>query len=87
MPRLQLDISDEGLEEIEFLMRETGTPTKREFVNSALALIEWTIRQRQQGYTLSAVNKADGIYRELEMPILDEAGLRAEYRRRDAKAE
>lgn len=77
MARFQLEISEEGIEEIETLMEETGTPTKREFVNNALSLLKWAIRQRERGYSIAAVNEAEGVYRELEMPILDHAALKA----------
>ncbi len=77
MARFQLDLSAEGLEEIEVLMEETDTPTKREYVNSALTLLKWAIRHRQKGSTIAAVSQDDGVYRELEMPILDHASVRA----------
>lgn len=73
MARFQLDISEEGLEEIEALMEQTRTPTKREYVNNALTLLKWAVRQRARGNSIAAVNEAEGVYRELEMPILDRA--------------
>ena len=72
MARFQLDMSDTRLKEIEGLMALTNTATKKEFVNSAITLLKWAIRQRQLGYSVASYNDGTGQIKELAMPILDD---------------
>lgn len=86
MPRFQLDISEEDLQEIEAMMEKTGVSTKKEFINNAVTLLNWAIRQREQGNSIAAIDEAADIYRDLEMPILSkvkpDAGKRPAARRK-----
>ena len=75
MARFQLDIPEPRLREIETLMQETGTGTKKELVNNAITLLQWAVRQRQRGRMVCAVDEATDRLTELGMPILDRAAL------------
>ena len=72
MARFQLDISDTRLKEIEVLMELTNTATKKEFINSAITLLKWGIRQRQLGGSIASYNDRTDHIKELAMPILDD---------------
>ena len=72
MARFQLDISDKRLKEIEALMELTNPATKKEFVNSAITLLKWSIRQRQLGCSIASYNDSTDHIKELAMPILDD---------------
>lgn len=71
MARFQLDIPQDKIDEIEQLMAATHTPTKKAFVNNAITLLKWAIRQRQNGYLVTSYDEERDRLRELEMPILD----------------
>ena len=71
MARFQLDISDDRLKEIEELMALTNTATKKEFVNCAITLLKWAIRQRQLGKSVASYDDQTDKIKELAMPILD----------------
>jgi len=58
------------LREIEKLMLDTDTSTKKDLINNAITLLKWAVRQRQQGRVLCSYSESGGILRELEMPIL-----------------
>lgn len=68
--RLQFEIDEEWLNELEQLRNLGGLRTKKELLNNALTLLRWAVKQRQNGRTIVSVS-ADGSERELEMPYLE----------------
>lgn len=68
--RLQIEIDEAQMKELEKLAELSGVRTKKDLLNNALTLLKWAARQRMQGYAIQAVH-ADGIVKELEMPLLD----------------
>lgn len=79
LARFQLEISEESLEEIEALVAKTGTSTKKEFINYAITLLKWAIKQSESGNIIASINEKEGRYKELEMPILDHVRPRQPY--------
>ena len=71
--RLQFDLPKYRVREIDELMRLTDTPTRKDYVNNALTLLEWAIKQRLSGRIVASIDEAKQQYRELEMPILSNA--------------
>jgi putative intracellular protease/amidase len=69
--RIQFDLPDSKVEELEKLMLAAGIHTKRELFNNALSLLEWAIRQRKEGRVIASINESSKSYRELSTPILD----------------
>jgi hypothetical protein len=69
--RIQFDLPDTKIEELDKLMREGGIKTRRELFNNALSLLEWAIKQREDMRIIAAIDEESGSYRELSMPILD----------------
>ena len=57
MPRLQIDVTDAQVEELERVMKECGISTKKELINNALTLLEWAIRERKRGRIIAAIDE------------------------------
>lgn len=76
MARLQFDLNDERLKELDRLMQDCGIGTRKELFDNALTLFEWAVREVQGGHTIAAVNEAQKRYRELQMPALNRAAPR-----------
>jgi hypothetical protein len=70
--RLQIDFDSRKMREIESLMERAGIATKKEFVNWALTLLKWAIKERSAGRIIASVDERNDSYKELEMPILSE---------------
>jgi hypothetical protein len=73
MKRIQFDLPNERLEELEQLRLECGLATKKDLFNSALTLFAWAVRQRREGRTVASLDERNNSYRELEMPALEAA--------------
>ena len=70
MIRLQFELSEDKVRELEALMKRTGVKTKTDFINNALTLLEWVIKEREAGRKIASVDDEQKSYRELVMPIL-----------------
>ena len=71
--RIQFEMPEEKVNEIQNMMDEAGVKTRREFFNNALSLLAWAIRERQTGRTIASINESEQKYKELYMPILENA--------------
>ena len=70
--RLQIELDEGRINEIETLMREGRASTKKEFINAALTLLEWAMKERKAGRIIASVDEKKDSYKELVMPILSE---------------
>lgn len=73
MARFQMEISQEGLNDIEALVEKSGLSSKREFMNNAITLLKWAIRESEKGHKIFSYDEQKSLYRELQMPVLNEA--------------
>jgi hypothetical protein len=71
--RIQFEMPEEKVKEIEDMMAEAGVKTRRDFFNNALSLLAWAIRERQTGRTIASMDESEQRYKELYMPILENA--------------
>lgn len=71
--RVQLDFDEQGAQLLEMLKQKTNSRTQRELFNNALTLLDWAIRQREQGYSIAAIDEAKQVFKELQMPALEYA--------------
>jgi hypothetical protein len=69
--RLQIEIDEAQMRELESLAELSGVRTKKDLLNNALTLLKWAARQRMEGYSIQSVNQSEGIVKELEMPLLE----------------
>ena len=67
--RIQFEISDNRLKELEALMDTVGVTTKKELLNNALTLLEWAIEEERKGHIIASLDERAKKYRELVMPI------------------
>ena len=68
--RLQFEIDEGWLQELEELRRLGGLRRKKDLLNNALTLLRWAVKQRLNGRTIVSVGQDDS-ERELEMPYLE----------------
>ena len=67
--RIQFELPENRLEELEKLMKKAGILTKKELLNNALSLFEWVVQERERGHTIASVDEEEKRYRELVMPV------------------
>jgi hypothetical protein len=71
--RIQFEISNNRLKELEALMDAAGVNTKKELLNNALTLLEWAIEEERKGRIIASLDEQTKKYRELVMPIFRSA--------------
>ena len=71
MIRIQLDMPDERVKELDALMEITGSVTRKELFNNALTLLEWAVKEKKQGRSIASVDEQDKKLKELIMPALE----------------
>ena len=69
--RLQVEIDQAHMEEIEELLRLGGLKTKRELLNNALTLLKWAVREKAKGNSICSASPNGLIQKELELPFLE----------------
>lgn len=77
MQRVQFDIPEDRLAELQKLMDLCGIETRKDLFNNALTLLQWAVRESTQGRTIASVGADEKSYRELQMPILLNASRQA----------
>ena len=70
--RLQVELDEEKMKELEQLMEEGKARTKKDFINAALTLLKWAMREKRAGRIIASVDEKKDTYKEIEMPILSE---------------
>jgi hypothetical protein len=78
--RLQIDLDESRMKELETLMGEGGVKTKKELFNAALTLLRWAMKERKAGRIIASVDEEKETIKELEMPILSEVKPNSEAR-------
>lgn len=68
--RLQFEMPQDKLIELDRLVAETGASTRKEYVNSALTLFKWAIREIQEGKAIASIDANEKVT-ELAMPLLE----------------
>lgn len=71
--RIQLDLPEEKVQELNEVMQHGGMTTRKDLFNNALTLLAWAIRERKKGRVIASVNEHEGSYKELIMPVLSVA--------------
>jgi metal-responsive CopG/Arc/MetJ family transcriptional regulator len=67
--RIQLDLPEERVQELDELMREINMTTRKDLFNTALTLLVWVINERKEDRIIASLDKKDDSYRELVMPF------------------
>jgi metal-responsive CopG/Arc/MetJ family transcriptional regulator len=71
MVRIQLDMPDERVKELDALMETTGASTRKELFNNALTLFEWAVKEKKHGRMIASVDEQANHMKELLMPALE----------------
>lgn len=75
--RVQLDLTEDRIRELEQLMVKTGVSTRKDVFENALALFEWAVTQAERGRTFGAWDEESETFHEVLMPAL--ASVRKKY--------
>jgi hypothetical protein len=68
MKRLQFELSEKRIEELDSLVEQTGLKTRVQLINTAITLFEWAVREREAGRIIASMDEGQGRYKEIEMP-------------------
>jgi hypothetical protein len=71
--RIQIELPEDRVRELETLMEQTGTNTKKDLLNNALTLFEWAVNERRAGRIIASVDEHEKRYKEVVMPTLERA--------------
>ena len=72
MVRIQLDLPDEQVAELDELMRETKMRTRKDLFNNALTLFGWAIKEKKAGRLIASIDESQEVIKELLMPALQQ---------------
>jgi hypothetical protein len=70
MVRIQFELPEEKVKELEEMMREARITTRKDLFNNALTLFEWALKECKTGRTIASVDEHNKKYKELVMPAL-----------------
>jgi metal-responsive CopG/Arc/MetJ family transcriptional regulator len=73
MVRIQLDLPDEQVAQLDELMAETKLRTRKELFNNTLTLFGWAVKEKRAGRVIAAIDQSQDIVKELLMPALENA--------------
>lgn len=80
MTRVQFEISEDRLKELDELMSLADINNRKELFNNALTLFEWAVNQVSNNLTVCSFDNRQNKLRELSMPILDYIAKRSKQR-------
>jgi hypothetical protein len=69
--RIQFDIDDRIIGDLETTMRKVGVSTKRELCNLAISLLEWAANERTKGRIIASVDPETERYQQVILPALE----------------
>jgi metal-responsive CopG/Arc/MetJ family transcriptional regulator len=71
MTRIQLDLREDQVEELDELMKEAKLATRKELFNNALTLFQWAVKAKRAGRIIASFDEEDKTAKELVMPALE----------------
>lgn len=77
MVRIQLDLPEEQVKELDELMRETHIGTRKDLFNNALTLFQWAVKAKRSGRIIASMDEENGTAKELVMPALENVSAAA----------
>ena len=78
MVRIQLELPDEQVAELDELMRETRMRTRKDLFNNALTLFGWAVKEKKAGRLIASVDESQEVIKELLMPALQQVSTEVE---------
>jgi hypothetical protein len=71
--RIQVEVDDEAVDQIEELKRLTGLKTYKDLFNNSIAILWWAANQRRNGRAIASIDEQKHEFKELQMPVLEYA--------------
>jgi len=71
MIRVQLDLPEEQVRELDELMKEAKIATRKDLFNNALTLFQWAVKSKRAGRIIASLDEKSGNAKELVMPALE----------------
>lgn len=68
--RMQFDLPEERLKELDTLMSKCGISTRKELFNYALTMLEWAVEESEIGHEIAAIDRVNKEFYSLRMPVL-----------------
>lgn len=68
--RIQLEVTEKNAQELVELKEKINISTWKELFSNALTLLDWAIKQTEQGRLVGSIDEKNMTYRELVMPCL-----------------
>jgi hypothetical protein len=68
MSRIQIELTEPRVKELEELMSRQGIATKKDLLNRALTLYEWYSKEVDNGHEIASIDKERNSYKVLVMP-------------------
>jgi hypothetical protein len=67
--RIQLDLPEEKVAELDQLMKEISISTRKDLFNIALSVLNWVVNETKEERIVASVNKERDSYKELRLPF------------------
>ena len=71
MVRIQLDMPEEQVKDLDDLMKETNIVTRKDLFNNALTLFQWAVKAKRAGRIVASLDEETGTAKEIVMPALE----------------
>lgn len=71
MVRIQLDLPEEQVKELDVLMEKAKLTTRKDLFNNALTLFQWAVKAKEAGRIVASLDEDNGTAKELVMPALE----------------
>lgn len=85
--RVQLDLTESRIKELEEIMVKTGVSTRKDVFENALVLLDWAVSQADRGRTFGAWDENTETFHEVLMPALASVRKNYEAENKDSPAE
>ena len=70
--KLQIEVTEESLTQLDALREEAGLESMKDLVNNALTLLGWAVTEAKKGRLIASVDEQAQSFKELSMPVLEE---------------
>jgi hypothetical protein len=69
--RLNFEFSEDRISDLKQLQTETNADSMKELFNTALTMLEWSVKEVKNGNEIAAVNEQEDVYRVFITPLLE----------------
>ena len=69
--RIQLELSEKSVEQMRELMKKANIKTYSELFSNALSILNWAVKERENGRLILSANQSNEQIKQLAMHILD----------------